>query len=1323
MKKNILLLIASLFAVCSIVLLFDSENSEVEKLRKEHARFLESHPYNNSLKLSKKERKALRIPPNKYFEEQYLLEMNPALGRPTREKIRALQQALNATRKLTRLTGKVPGEKVDNAWVERGPTNVGGRTRAAMFDPNDSTNETVFAGGVSGGLWKNNNISNANSQWSRVDIPENLSISSITYDPNNSNIFYIGTGESYVGGDVNGDGLWKSEDAGVTWVNVFGGVSGDSFFESATNITINAPGTIAGTLSYLPTTNFGTTVNTVITADVVVVDDGDGEITDACTALVNGSELNGKIALIRRGGCNFDDKVKHAENAGAIAAIVMNNIDGDPINMGGDDTTISIPAMMITKADGDLMESTLETQTVNVSINPRTGDFTGVLVPGVQHINDVVVRNNGGTSEIYVAAGDSFYRNANTSTFLGGPEFGLYKSVDGGANWTEISLPLTSNGNKHAPNDIEIGADNKIWISTTRSAVYGDGGGVIFSSANGTTFIKEHEISGARRTQIAVSTTNAQKVYVLAEGGETTPVIMQKTENSFSTSEAIGLPNDADSGIPANDFTRGQAFYDLMISVDPVNDDIVYAGGIDLFKSTNAGADWDQISKWTQGGGSNPIKDLNVPLVHADQHNMVYGNGDQAKILFLNDGGVFYSSDAGAKIDSRNKGYNVTQFYTVGVGPFKVFDGDFFVAGSQDNGTQLFQDASKQPEESFEVAGGDGAFSFFDQDGSDVYFIGNIFYNQLIFLFDYNTSEYVTINSEDEDNGSFINPQALDSNLDILYSNYSAQGNNIIRRYSQIKSESTITKTNLTDNLLTARPTALTVSPFTANSTKLLVGTVLGKVLVVINANSESPEWSEITGPNFVGSVSDIEFGANESEIFVTMHNYGVSNIWYTNDGGTNWESKDGDLPDLPVKTILQNPLNYEEVIIGTDLGVWFTNNFSNANPTWSQAYNGMSNVIVTDLDLRDDNAVFASTYGRGVFSGEFTLDPDGDLDGDGVLNGVDICPQVANADQADSDGNGIGDVCQDTDKDSILDTNDNCPTNSNITQADSNGNGIGDACEDTDGDGIVDGEDNCITISNPDQKDTNGNGIGDVCDTSYENPNNINLQVVSETCQGLNNGELIISVTHTFVSYTATLTGNGVNLTEGFTSVHTFESLAVGSYTLCVDVDERSFQQCFEIDVAPAETLNAVFSRANHTKDGTSVTINHGTPPFKVLFNGETIRTTSETTFEVQDLGSGVLEIVTSKACEGKASKVIEGHKVIASPNPVINDLKVTLPAVKAEQVPIEIYNINGHLLFSDLVNKGDANFIKIPFNAFKKGVYFVRINVEKSVTFKIIK
>ena len=105
---------------------------------------------------------------------------------PHTENIYKVQEDLKAQRKLQ---SRTPGDAIDNQWIERGPNNVGGRTRTVFFDPNDATNETVFAGGVSGGLWKNTNISNSNSTWTRIEDLDNFSISCYAIDPNNSNIW------------------------------------------------------------------------------------------------------------------------------------------------------------------------------------------------------------------------------------------------------------------------------------------------------------------------------------------------------------------------------------------------------------------------------------------------------------------------------------------------------------------------------------------------------------------------------------------------------------------------------------------------------------------------------------------------------------------------------------------------------------------------------------------------------------------------------------------------------------------------------------------------------------------------------------------------------------------------------------------------------------------------------------------------------------------------------------------------------------------------------------------------------------------------------
>ena len=227
----------------------------------------------------------------------------------------------------------------------------------------------------------------------------------------------------------------------------------------------------------------------------------------------------------------------------------------------------------------------------------------------------------------------------------------------------------------------------------------------------------------------------------------------------------------------------------------------------------------------------------------------------------------------------------------------------------------------------------------FSQNPDNKYFIQNYVYNndvRAVNLNGTNSREFDLLN-EGGSNGDFITTQTLDSNQGVVFSNY---GNNriiVIYDWDDFKEEdrNQNAPSFILENstFLTSNVSALTVCPHTKVSSTLYFGTEAGQVVKVENANSvpnattgeSNAKFTSLTDQKFVGSVSDIEIGKDENHIFVTFHNYGVENIFYSNDGGETWQEKEGNLPDIPVRCILQNPLLENEVIVGTELGVWYT--------------------------------------------------------------------------------------------------------------------------------------------------------------------------------------------------------------------------------------------------------------------------------------------------------------------------------------------------------------------------------------------------------------
>jgi hypothetical protein len=199
------------------------------------------------------------------------------------------------------------------------------------------------------------------------------------------------------------------------------------------SLIVNSPTNIAG--SY-PTrvNNFNPgyvalpTAPNGITTNLVLYNDGLPDNTDACTPAINAAEIEGKICVVRRGTCLFVEKVKNAQNAGAVAVIVVNNVEGNII-MGGGDATITIPAISVTKEIGDAIIAQIALGTVNATLQDPIEIF--INADG-SFDNGIISHEFGHGISIRLAGG------RNNSSCLGNAE----QMGEGWSDWFALMMQL-----------------------------------------------------------------------------------------------------------------------------------------------------------------------------------------------------------------------------------------------------------------------------------------------------------------------------------------------------------------------------------------------------------------------------------------------------------------------------------------------------------------------------------------------------------------------------------------------------------------------------------------------------------------------------------------------------------------------------------------------------------------------------------------------------------------------------------------------------------------------------------------------------------------
>lgn len=416
-------------------------------------------------------------------------------------------------------------------------------------------------------------------------------------------------------------------------------------------------------------------------------------------------------------------------------------------------------------------------------------------------------------------------------------------------------------------------------------------------------------------------------------------------------------------------------WYNQAVAVDPVDPDVVWVGGMQLYRSDDGGRQF--------GLTSNYFSDRDIPAsqgpeMHPDIHALVF---DEAGQLWVgNDGGVWRVRNqsaptnrtrdgyrtvltSGVRFDAEVRDYTTTQFYHGTVSP----DGQLVLGGMQDNGTDVFNHPGF-PGQWVTFFGGDGSYTAFNPIDELLYVSAQ---NGYLARVDRNL-EYTILadrlfaEAVDPDEFMFITPFVLNPDNPstvfvggkrLFRGNFDGQ---IFNRASAPFGTTFFDKANA---VAAAR-----------GGTAVLVGT--GNAIYRIASGDAA---TQATVPNRTtpreGWVSSLTFDPGNPDVaYATYSSFGGDHVFRSRDGGLSFQPIDGSgagrLPDLPVHSLAVHPDEPDSLYVGTDLGVFFT---ADGGENWQVEETGFGGTIVERVVINEPQTdgtayLFAFTYGRGVW-------------------------------------------------------------------------------------------------------------------------------------------------------------------------------------------------------------------------------------------------------------------------------------------------------------------------------------------------------------------
>jgi PKD repeat protein/photosystem II stability/assembly factor-like uncharacterized protein len=517
---------------------------------------------------------------------------------------------------------------------------------------------------------------------------------------------------------------------------------------------------------------------------------------------------------------------------------------------------------------------------------------------------------------------------------------GLFRTANGGATWTRVE-----NGDfkdvvfkPNDPNTVYAAANGNFYRSTN--------GGLSFIDIN-------NGLPSSERAAIAVTPDKPAYVYVILTNGDSFKGLYRSTDSGQSFTAKSTTPNIMSWGCNGGD--GGQAWYDLDIACDPNDADVIFAGGVNCFKSVTGGTLWNISSHWWG--------DCYVPSVHADLHILEY-NPLNNWLYAGNDGGVYYTPDQGATWTEITNGLPIGQVYKIGQ---SATVRNKTVNGYQDNGSSTYMGSYWE-----NIMGGDGMECAVDPIDAN-YSYGTIYFGYIERQYQNNNNGTVANNGFNgiNESGAWVTPFILDeNNPEIMFVGYKN-----IWRSTNIKSPSCqIAWQKISDGLAGSNSQDMRVveqSP--ANNDILFAARYDNKLFRSDNCKAPVPLWTDLSGflPENAGT-NDLECDPfNPDVVYLSQNN----KIYKSIDRGQTWEDISGTLPDIAYTTIACYKNSHEGIYIGSDIGVFYIDRFLD---DWIMFSGGLpADASVTEVDIYYDafdpsgDILRAGTYGRGLWESD----------------------------------------------------------------------------------------------------------------------------------------------------------------------------------------------------------------------------------------------------------------------------------------------------------------------------------------------------------------